>query len=107
MDNLFITAISEQCPDFLAGMTRDAQCFFGIVVGQAACDVAAVFTNTGDDSTAFKFPEYTLDAYRQQALASGAQRPDCAAIQHQLPGNLQMIGQPLLARCQGEVWGSK
>src|ERR1035437_5442987 len=107
MDDFAIAAISEQCCDFLAGMTCDALRLNAVVVDQTARDVGTLFADTGNDRAALKFPEHLFYAYGQQAFALIAQRVDRTPIQHQTSGDLQMSGQPLFACREGEGRGGE
>src|SRR5574343_94584 len=66
------------------------------VVAQAAGDFLAVRADAGAGSAAFEFTLDRDNADRQQAFAD-FQRIDCAGVQNQAAGQLQVVGQPLLA----------
>src|SRR5574343_430187 len=88
--------VAEDAFDLGGRFAGDQACFAAAVVAQAAGDFLAVRTDAGDGGAPLEFTLDCDNADRQQAFAA-FQRIDCAGVQNQAAGQLQVVGQPLLA----------
>src|SRR5574343_240865 len=88
--------VAKDAFDLGGRFAGDQACFAAAVVAQAAGDFLAVRADAGDGGAAFEFTLDRDNADRQQAFAD-FQRIDCAGVQNQAAGQLQVVGQPLLA----------
>jgi hypothetical protein len=70
------------------------------IVHQPSGNFPAGGGDAADDVTALEVAEDIDDPDRQQALAACRECPCCAVVDDDAALELQMIGQPLLARCQ-------
>src|SRR5574343_1019006 len=88
--------VAEDAFDLGGRFAGDQAGFAAAVVAQAAGDFLAVRTDAGDGGAALEFALDRDYTDRQQAFAA-FQRVDCAGVQNQAAGQLQVVGQPLFA----------
>ena len=100
MNDFRFIDIAQNGFDVGCGLVGDEAGFAAAVVAQSASDFAAFRTDAGDGGAAFEFAFNGCDANREQAFA-GTQGVHSTGVEDQATGQLQVIGQPLLAGGEG------
>ena len=98
MHELGLAWIPEPLRELLAPGAEDAQRLDMPVIDEPARDLAPFGIEAGDQIAAIELPLDALYTDRQQALALRAQHLRGALVEMQLTANLQLPGDPALAR---------
>src|SRR5437870_4079616 len=102
VDELRLGDVSEDRLDLARGLAQDP-CRLGRgVVDEAASDLAAVGSDDAHDLAALEAAFDRGRADCEEALSVGDQRLHRARVEHDAPRRLQVIGEPLLARGDGD-----
>ena len=107
MNQFRLVHIAKDGFDLMAGMAHDAARFICAVIDQAACDVLSLLIQQGNYRAALEFTTDRSCTDGQKTFAFLAQGAHRTGVKLDFATDLQMVGQPLLARIQRQRSGSE
>src|SRR6266849_794005 len=107
VDQFRLVDVAEYRLDFARRPASNAPGFLRVVVDQSTRYLGAFRGEASDHCAALEFTVHAFDPDRQEALASGPQGLGCSSVESEPPGNLEVIGEPLLARCKRCLLGGE
>ena len=107
MDQFRFVHITQNGFDFLTGMAQDLLRFLRAVINQTAGNFTALPIQAGHYFATFEIAGNRSHADRQQAFSFLAQCIDRAIVKRKFAADLEVVGEPLLARRRFHLSGDE